>query len=61
VQWGLISLVVVVMIIHPQKEKLQDSNMTFHVCGLCSPAIKDSPDLQGQMVKGWVAQSALLL
>ena len=49
------------MIIHSQKEKLEDSNMTSHVCGLCSPEIKDSPDLKGQMVKVWVAQSALLL
>lgn len=43
------------------EEKLEDSNMTSHVCGLCSPEIKDFPDLKGQMVKGWVAQSALLL
>lgn len=48
------------MITYPQKKKL-DSNITSHVCGLWSPEIKDSPVLKGQMVKGWMAQSALLL
>lgn len=36
----------------PTEQKLEDSNMTSHVCGLCSLKIKDSPDLEGQMVKG---------
>lgn len=49
------------IIIHPQKEKMEDRNMTSLVCGLCSPEIKDSPNLKGQMVKGWMAQSVLLL
>jgi len=35
VQWGL-ALLMVLVIIHPQNEKLEDSNMTSHVCGLCS-------------------------
>lgn len=45
----------------PTEEKLENSNMTSHVCGLYSSKIKESLDLAGQMVKGWVAQSALLL
>lgn len=52
--------VVVVTTIHPQKENWRTATMTSHVCGLCSSKIKDSPALEGQMVNGWVAQSALL-
>lgn len=54
-------LSLVVTIIHPKKGKLEDSNMTSYVCGLCSSKIKDSPDLERRMVKGCIAQSALLL
>lgn len=36
----LVSSVVGGMAVHPQKEKLEDNNMTSHVRGLCSPEIK---------------------